>query len=267
MRIELCTSCRRSYTAEGVCVPCQSAGATSHDLGYYVPPDVAARKPPADWKPIVNSPARATARVVASPEITSAPGAPEGPEPQPHNLDAPGLREPLTPLEARVFDVIRSGGFFTPHCHWSEALIAAKVGVSRRTITRIKPCLVAKGWLRWKRVWRPGSRWQHCVYEILAGWHRPHRKIVMRWLDERRCRADVSLNELPPPYAEKETLRSRGKRVRNGFSRPWGPWESWKKARPPSEPEPIKLSEDFIRRCGGRDRAEAFASWTPFAPA
>jgi hypothetical protein len=63
------------------------------------------------------------------------------------------------------------GAFFTPHCHWSETLLAERVGVSRRTITRIKPRLVAKGWITWRRVWRPGQRWQNCVYTILAGWH------------------------------------------------------------------------------------------------
>jgi hypothetical protein len=50
-----------------------------------------------------------------------APAGPERPQPQPHNLDAPGVREPLTPLEARVFKVICQGGFFTPQAASREA--------------------------------------------------------------------------------------------------------------------------------------------------
>ncbi len=53
MKIARCTvaGCR-NYTAEGVCVPHQGGGPTSRGLGYHVPSDVAAGKPPAHWTPL-----------------------------------------------------------------------------------------------------------------------------------------------------------------------------------------------------------------------
>jgi hypothetical protein len=175
----------RNHTAEGVCVPCQQ----KHGLPgrpYQIPAKATAPIP------TPGSPSALPTRP------KSAVATPDRPLPQPHNLDAArDLPQPERSTRA-VFDAICAHPFLTPHCWPSEALLAEKAGVTRMTVVRAKRWLREHGWISWERAWhKPQSRWQHCRYTILAGWHRPHRKAVLSWLDERRCRANVALNELP----------------------------------------------------------------------
>jgi hypothetical protein len=254
VKIEICTVCRRNYTAEGVCVPCQQ----EHGLPgspYRVLGKSSATIPKA-------APGHPLERLGPD-EHKRSPATPQRPQPEPHNLDqAEGLEPPIGATGV-IFDALDHFAFLTPHCWPSEALLAEWTGYSRMTVVRAKAWLRDHGWINWERAWHPGSRWQHCRYTILAGWHRPLRKVVLRWLDKRRSRANVALSELPRPYVEKETQRSKPRKVRNGWSTPW---QGWTRRNPPPKPAEvgsIVISADFAARAGSRERAEAFATWAP----
>jgi len=257
MKVELCTRCRRNNTAEGVCVPCRQARDEGLAGGYFVAPILP--HPVGAVSSQYFPPVAARAAVAAGERRRRSPETPPEPEMAPHNLDAAeGLERPVGATLA-VLTALSDFSFLTPHCFPSEDTIAERAGVDRRTVVRAKRWLRDNGWISWTRVWGSG-RWQHCAYTILAGWCRPLRKTVLAWLDKRRCRANVSLRELPPTHVEKETQRSKPRRVRNGWS---PPWQGWMRPKPPA----AQVNEDEIQRAGSRRACRGFATWTPYAVA
>ena len=94
------------------------------------------------------------------------------------------------PTEVAVYEAIEGFKFTALSRPFpSEDLIAAVVGVSRRTVGRCKARLRAWGWLDWRYVFAPRARWWHCVYELKLTWIAPLRKTLLRALDGLRSLA------------------------------------------------------------------------------
>lgn len=288
----LCTRCKRRYTAEGVCVPCQLGEPAPRMVGdgpsrqqwalrelERIKEDNRTKRRQRGDTPGAGRSAVGYAERRGKPHVAKLPPVLVSTRPDvPHNLDAAEGLEAPEGTTKRVLEVLCEFGMSSPDCWPAESTIAERIGVSRITVVRAKQWLREHGWISWELRWikERKMRWMVCHYTINAGWCRPFRKPLLAWLDARRearSKANDALNELPRRSTERETTRSKGRRVR----KPWlGPYEPWRKERHGAirpqrtselkddvEPPPIFVSEDFVKRCGSRERAVAFSTWKP----
>jgi hypothetical protein len=101
----------------------------------------------------------------------------------------PGRDVPdLDPVLADVLRALHKHAFFAPRCCPSQDIIAAETGYTRETVNRACAALRALGLITWTQRLRPGARWRHNVYSLLAFWHRPYRRAVMARLARIRRR-------------------------------------------------------------------------------
>ncbi|MGB9376393.1 MAG: helix-turn-helix domain-containing protein [Mycobacteriales bacterium] len=79
------------------------------------------------------------------------------------------LADDVSQFDRRVYQAIAAYAWDEAECYPSQERVARDVGCARESANRAVQNLIAAGWLRIKaRRWRPGARYWHNVYELLA---------------------------------------------------------------------------------------------------
>jgi hypothetical protein len=120
----------------------------------------------------------------------------------PKSVSGPAVPN-LAPVLADVLRCLHDHAFFAPRCCPSQDLVAQETGYTRESVNRACTALRALGLITWTQRLRPGARWRHNVYSLLAFWHRPYRRAVMARLAQIRHRRGLLLN----PDHTKSTAR------------------------------------------------------------
>jgi hypothetical protein len=98
---------------------------------------------------------------------------------------ADGLKPVPEGAFSRVWEALRGFAFFQPVAGLPRRLWPCGAGCDERTVRRAKVWLRDAGYITWTRTRQfSRGRWAHSMYRILAGWHRPHRRAVLRWLQD-----------------------------------------------------------------------------------
>jgi helix-turn-helix protein len=161
-------------------------------------------------------------------------------------------------FDTGVFKGIASYAWDEAECCPSQARIAHDLGCARESVSRAVQRLIKAGWLRIKaRRWRPGARYWHNVYELLADFRVGEltmKRVIRRAHNTARKRAQRLAGRLD----HTNTVRSgRGKPGWCGC-RHCTPDRARVKKPPPLPMRPPPRSATLARRVAKRLQAKGF---------